>query len=307
MILDGCPSCRQPRKYFPLRLVWPWLLILTLPLRAEPSDLPSLSMRVNDFAGVLDSSYRSDLNRRLARFDEKTGYAIYVVLLAADSNQNLIAIARELVEQNQMEKSWSSGVVLLLIAPQNEQVAIATSQNLQKKFSGPQLEKDIQYIQHLLQRRIKNRYTTNEYIVEHAVNDILILINPWFYVLDPPSVDSRFGALLLHSPTAEVILFPLAPLLALMMGIILMAITSAGNLSGAARFLVSGFLGCFIAIAAAILLREPGGISLGMFYYSAGMGLLLSGTVGALRPLWFNDTFQGRKSGEPGPVFFRYG
>jgi uncharacterized membrane protein YgcG len=261
-------------------------------------------MRVNDFAGVLHPSYSADLDRRLARFDKSTGCAIYIVLIASDYDQSLTAIARDIFKLNQLEKTWSARTLLLLIDTRKGAVSIATSQNLHRSFSGSQVENKIQ---NMLQRRAKNPNITVDKIVERAVHDVLVLINDWFYMLEPPTGRSSIDALLTRSSKAEVILFPLAPFLALMTGIILMAFTSAGGLPWATRLFVSGCLGCLVAVATAFLLRQSGGILPGILYYSAVMGFFVSAAIGALKPLWFNDKFTGRKPGEPGPLYFRWG
>lgn len=282
-----------------LQLVLSTLLILVFPLCAEPFDLPPLSMRVNDFAAMLNPSYQADLNRRLAVFDRETGYAIHIALMPGNYNQSLTDIARELFESNELEKSWSAGTVLLLIAAQNGRVGIATSASLLRKVSG---SKNENVIQDILQQH-KGR---PEVAIEYVLHAVLELIDPWFYVLEP-SAYLGAGALFVRLPTAEIILLLSAPLLGLMTGIVIMAFTSAGGLPGGRRLLVSGCLGCLVVAATAFLIRQPGGILPGMIYFSAGIGFVVSGAVGALRPFWINDAFKGRKSGEPGPLNFHWG
>ena len=125
----------------------------------------------------------------------------------------------------------------------------------------------------MLEHRAKNSGTTIEYIVEDALHKLLARIDPWFYKLDPPSAYSGVDFPFIRLPTAEIILFPLAPFLGVMTGIALMAFTSAGGLTGIGRFFVSGCLGCLVVVATVFLIRQPGGISPGMFYYGVGMGL----------------------------------
>jgi hypothetical protein len=296
----GSVSDRELRNLRRLKFALLALLILMLPMRVEPHDLPPLTMKINDFASVLDPSYAADLNRRLIRFGDKTGYAIWIVLIADDYNQNLTGAVQELFELNQLEKRGSAGTVLLVIDTQNSQVAIATSRNLRSKFSGLQVK-----YQNMLQQYRGHREWNVE--VESAVDAVLTRIDPWFYVLDPPSVYSGTGIHIIRSPTAEIILFPLAPLVGLMTGIVLMAFTSIGGLPVVPRFFVSGSLGCLVIAATSFLIRQRGGISPGILYYAAGIGFVVSAAVGALRPFWFTDKFKGRRAGEPGPVYFRWG
>lgn len=275
-------------------------VILGIPPCADSVDVPSLSMRVNDFAAMLKPSYKEDLNRRLAALEVRSGYALHIVLMEESHRQNLTRIARELFESNQLEKSWSAGTVLLVIAANTGRAGIATSGNLLRKLSGSKNENAIQDI---LQQRGKNPEVAIEYVV-HAV---LALIDPWFYVLESPSVLLGSNAIFVRFPTAEIILFLSAPFLSALAGIILMAITPAGGLPGGRRFVASAGSGCLIVVAIAFLIRQPGGIVPGMFYFSAGIAFAVGGVVGALRPFWFNDSFKGRKPGEPGPLYFRWG
>ncbi len=278
-------------------------LALVLPLLLDPArvrsfNLPPLSMKVNDLAAVLNPIYSADLDWRLARFAEKTGYAIYIVVMDGDYRESLLSIGTEAFELNQLADKGSAGTVLLLIATQDARVAIATSKNLHRMFSRFQVERNIENI---LQQNAKQP----EMAVECALDAILNRIDRWFYVLDPPS--PAFGSsLLVRSPMAEMILLPAAPLLGLMTGLVLMAFTSAGTLPWLARFFVSGYLGCSIVVVMTFMIRQPGGILPGMFFYATAMGFTVSGTVGALKPFWFTDTFKGKKSDEwwAGPVHF---
>ena len=129
------------------------------------------------------------------------------------------------------------------------------------------------------------RYRENA--VERRIEAVVEILDPWFYVFEG-----------VRSPTAEIILFPLAPLLGFMGGLILMVFTPWGELRVFARFLLCGFLGCFVAVTTAFLVRQPGGIATGMVCYSAVLGFVVSSLVGVLRPFWFTETVRGRKPGE---------
>jgi uncharacterized protein len=300
MIPGDCLFYRPLRKFFRERLALLALLLFALPLNAVATDLPPLETRVNDFAGFLNPSYRSDMENRLRTFQESTGYAICIVLTPADYDRSLTGMVWELFESNQLEQNGSSGTVLVLIAANKPDVAIATSQNLRRKFSRAQVE---QKVRQSLTWGAKD----HDRGIEYAIQDVLVAIDTWFYVFDPPSGQSTLDFYITRWRGADIVLFPLAPFLGFMTGIILMAFTSAGGLTGAARFFVAGYLGCALAVAAAFLLRQPGGILPALVYYSSIVGFGVSGTVAALRPFWFNDSFEGRKPGEPGPLLFHWG
>ncbi len=111
-----------------------------------------------------------------------------------------------------------------------------------------------------------------------------------------------------RSPTAEIILFPGAPFLGSMVGVILMVFTSARKLRALGRFLVCGFLGCFVALTAAFLVRQRGDIVPGMLYYSASVSFIVSALIGGSKPYWFTETVRGRRPGEEiHPPFFGRG
>lgn len=275
---------------FSLWVSWA-LLSLSVPIGAALPQPPDLFRRVNDFANVLNSTYSLDLDDRLDRLDKKSGFAIYLVLVPDNHKYSLRDVTWDLFRSNQLENKGASGTLLIMIETKNAQVAIATSRNLSRKFWGLRAESQIQSLFH--------RYSKNtEVAVEHVVHLLLAIINPWFYNLDPPSVYSKFGVLLVRSPTAEIILFPLAPLLGLAVGAVLMAFTSAGNLPNVTRFFVSGCMGCVVVVVTAFVIRQPGGILPGMVYYGASIGFLVSAIVGITRPFWFVETIRGREAGE---------
>jgi hypothetical protein len=92
-----------------------------------------------------------------------------------------------------------------------------------------------------------------------------------------------------------------------MVGLILMAFTPWGNSGTPARFLACGFLGCFVTVATAFLVRQPGGIAPGMVGYSAVLGFVVSALVGVLKPFWFTETVRGRKPDAPAFLWKRLG
>jgi uncharacterized membrane protein YgcG len=266
----------------------------------ESRHLPPLSPKVNDLATLLNSNYRADLNSRLTHFAEKSGYAIHVLLLPGDYQQSLIGIAASRFDLNTLETSASAGTVLVIIATGDFRAEIVTNKNLRATLSRSHLETRIQKI---MLRHVKKP----EQAIEHVVNAVLVAIDPWFYVL--PSPAPNVPAVFSRFPMAEMIVVPLAPFVGLMIGIILMAFTAAGNLSWLTRFFLSGSLACFLLVVIVFVIRQPGGIIPGMFYYGAIMRFLVAGLVGALKTLWFTQTFKGKTSAAwwAGPVYFRHG
>lgn len=253
---------------------------------------------VNDFSSSLQVGYVKDLEMRLKRLNEKSGYAIIVVVIPSGEDEQISNLIGQLFANNGLEKWGLAGTVLVLITAKEGWVIAEPSQKVEKKFLKPGA---LERINHFFPGEFKNREGT----VEGRVEAVLEILDPWLYVLDSPSKDLIFFA---HSPTAEIILFPLAPFLGFMTGVMLMVFTPAGELPVFERFLVCGFLGCFVALATALLVRQPGGIAPGMLYYSATLSFAVSALIGGLRPYWFTYTVRGRKAGEKiHPPFFGRG
>jgi hypothetical protein len=259
----------------------------------------ALDSRVADLASVLNPSYGAELSWRLARYSEGSGYDIYIALI---ENQNEFkALAAPLLRSGALEKSWSKGFVLLSIGPYSRHATIVTSDNLRERFSHSGI---INKIERRL-RRVGEKHTSMEWTVEFAVDSVIGTIDPWLYVL-PPAQEFPWG---FHSELAEIMLFPLAPLSALTLAIVLMAFTSTGRLGALNRTMASGSIGLLIAIAEAFLLRQSGGISPAGLYYSGIAGFTVAAAVGALKPFWFEDKFTGKRSDAwwSGPVHFHWG
>jgi len=284
-----------------------WILVVALavffacytPQEAPASELRRLSGMVNDFQSFLQLAYVKDLEVRLRRFNEKAGYAIVIVVIPSGEDEQISKLIAQLFVNNRLEKWGVAGTVLVLITVQEGWVIAEPSQKLEEKFLKPRA---LATIKHFFPPEFRNR----EAAVERRVEAVVKILDPWFYVLDPPSTNPIL--LFVHSPTAEIILFPGAPFLGFMTGVMLMAFTAAGQLPASERVLVCGFLGCFVVVVTAFLVRQPGGIAPGMLYYSAGISFGVSALIGGLRPYWFTDTVRGRKAGEKiHPPFFGRG
>ncbi len=266
---------------------------------ASSAEAPSLSRMVNDFSSSLRVAYVNDLDLRLRRFNEKTGYAIVVVIIPTGEDKQISELIRQLFIKNQLKRRSVDGTVLLLITAKEGWVIAEPSEKVEKKFLRPGAVETVTYF-------YDDEFKHWDAGVERRVQAVIRILDPWFYVFDPPSTDPAL--ILEHFQTAEVILFPLVPFLGLMIGIALMAFTGIGHWPGYERFIVCGFFGCSAALASAFILRQPGGIAPAMVSYSAVLGFVVPGMVAALKPYWFYETVRGRKPGEKmHPPFFGKG
>ncbi|MSP38419.1 MAG: TPM domain-containing protein [Deltaproteobacteria bacterium] len=248
-----------------------------------------LSSMVNDLPSALRSDYTKDLEKRLRRFNEKSGYAIVIVMIPSGEDEQISELISQFFATNRLEQWSSAGTALVLMTVQEGWVIVEPSPKIEKKFLTTWAAERIDGIS---EQESKNR----EIALERRLQALIEILNPWFYELDPPSAPADFA--FYRSPTAEIILFPLAPFIGLMVGAALMAFTSAGQLQANGRFLVGGFVGGLVTVLIVFLVRQRGGIVPGMLYYSASISFVVAALVGALRPFWFRETIRGRKPGE---------
>ena len=242
---------------------------------------------------VTVSEYFTDLEHRLARFRQKTGYAIKLVEVYGVAAQNMDVVATEQFDQLQREHPESKAIVVVVVDITGGGAAIKTSENLRDRFPNADVEKKIMA---MLQGRSQIRNT------EQVVHLILEHLNLWFYVLEP----SKTSMYLVRYPTAEMILLVFAPIFGMLTGISSIAFTRLRYLRPGSRFWVCGVIGVCVVMVFVIIVRQPGGIYPGMFGYALGIGFLVSGIVGLLKRFWLYETFKGRQSGGwwSGPVHF---
>jgi hypothetical protein len=242
------------------------------------------------------SEYFSDLEQRLLRFRQKTGYTIKLVDVYGVAPQDMDIIATEQFDLLQKDDPKSKGIVVAIISTAEGRAAIKASEHLRARFPKSNVERKITSI---LQGR------SQTFTIEQIVHVIMEHLNLWFYVLDP----SKISMFLVRYPTAEMILLVFAPVLGLLTGISSSAFTPVRYFRQWSRFWACGIVGICVAIVFAFIVRQPGGIYPGMFGYALGMGFIVSGIVGLLKKFWLYETFKGRQSGGwwNGPVHFHYG
>ena len=206
-------------------------------------------------------------------------------------------LAAEQLSLLQKDYPESKGSVVVVVLTTGDGSAIEMSETLRDRFPKQEGERKITAI---LRGRSSQTLTT-----ERIVHVILEHLNLWFYVLDP----SKSSMFLVRFPTAEMVLLVFAPLLGLLTGISSVAFTPVRRLPGWSRVWVCGVIGVCVLMVFVFIVRQPGGIYPGMFWYALGMGFIVSGMIGLLKQFWLYETFKGRQSGGwwNGPVHFRNG
>ena len=67
-------------------------------------ELPRLSGMVNDFRSSLKVGYVKDLEVRLERFNQRTGYAIVVVVIPSGEDERISDLISQLFVRNGLER-----------------------------------------------------------------------------------------------------------------------------------------------------------------------------------------------------------
>src|SRR5215472_2117965 len=104
---------------------------------ASPVELPRLSGMVNDFASFLGVGYAEDLEMRLKRFNQKTGYAIVVVVIPSGEDERISDLISQLFVNNGLEKWGLAGTVLILVTVQEGGLSSSPVKKWSKKFLRP--------------------------------------------------------------------------------------------------------------------------------------------------------------------------
>lgn len=288
---------KQPQLIVCRAVLLLWFITLDAVSFAE-DPTPMAVKHFSDSSGWTQQWYGEDLESRFADYARKTGVSVHIIVTNEESLENL---AWAYFHANKMEKRGANGTVVVVVSLQMRRIDVASSENFRAKFDNSRTQRSLD----ILARGDKKDF---HYYIERLLHRILEIMDPWFYVLDPPGGQTVRGPSLAHSPIGEFIMFPLAPILGFALGVGLMAFTSAGGAGPWARAFACGWFGAVVSAAAAMLVvRQPGGLIPGMLYYSIGAAFVTGASVGALRNFWFPDHYRGRMPKEPGPLYFRWG
>jgi uncharacterized protein len=113
--------------------VLPLLLVATLPLRAL--DVPFLSGRVVDQAGMLRASTVADLEQRLKAYEDSTGNQIAVLVIATLDGESLEDYSMRVVETWKLGKKGTDNGVLLLVARDDRKLRIEVGYGLEASLT----------------------------------------------------------------------------------------------------------------------------------------------------------------------------
>src|SRR5690554_3611787 len=141
---------RVKRKDFPgvMRMVWIALIWIGLVgiAGAQIPDPPNPPRLVNDFANLLSSSQRADLESQLVAYDDSTSSQIVVVTVRELGNYDISEFSYELGDQWGVGQSGDDNGIVITISDRDRQVFIATGWGIEG------------YITDVQARRIIDRY-----------------------------------------------------------------------------------------------------------------------------------------------------
>lgn len=107
------------------------LLLLLIPLPAMPLDVPQLTGRVNDYAGVLSPEAKAGLERKLAGFEHDQSTQVAVLIIPSLQGDDIDQFAIRVAEQWKPGQKGKDNGVLLVLAKAERKVRIEVGMGLQ--------------------------------------------------------------------------------------------------------------------------------------------------------------------------------
>lgn len=106
-------------------------MTLLLPLAAQAAELPALTGRVVDNAGILDAAIERTLTERLAAFEEKSSDQIVVATIESLGGEALEPFANRLFRSWGLGQAGEDNGVLLLVAMADRKMRIEVGYGLE--------------------------------------------------------------------------------------------------------------------------------------------------------------------------------
>ncbi len=107
------------------------LIILTFTSSLQALDIPKLKGRVNDLAGVLNSSERADLENRLMRLEEQSSAQVAVLIIPSLRGENLESWSIRVAEKWQLGEKGKDNGAILLISMRDRKLRLETGYGLE--------------------------------------------------------------------------------------------------------------------------------------------------------------------------------
>ena len=122
------------------RLLWPGVLVATLLVATVVAalDVPYLSGRVNDQAGLLGDSFETGLDGRLRQLEEETGAQVAVLTILSLEGDPIEDFSMRVVETWQLGRAGADDGVLILIVRDDRRMRIEVGYGLEGVLTDAQ-------------------------------------------------------------------------------------------------------------------------------------------------------------------------
>ncbi|MSN27196.1 MAG: methanol dehydrogenase [Geobacter sp.] len=114
-----------------MKLIVLLISLILLPLQLLALDVPQLSGRVNDLAGLLSPEARQSLTQKLAAFERETSNQVVILTVPSLEGDDIESFAIRVVEAWKLGQAGKDNGVLLILAQTERKVRIEVGMGLQ--------------------------------------------------------------------------------------------------------------------------------------------------------------------------------
>jgi len=158
------------------------VLLFFSPIYGVEIDYPNYTGYVNDFAGILDNAYKSDLEALIASIEQNTGAEIVIVTVDTIEGITIEEYAVELFEMWGIGKADEDNGLLIVVALMERQVRIEVGYGLEGVITDLEAGRVIDEI-------IVPNFKNQKY--NHGIYDAVVTISNQIYGEEEMVIDGR--------------------------------------------------------------------------------------------------------------------
>ena len=143
--------------HFYIRYLGLFFLILSNVAQAGIPARPEVQHLVNDFAQILPNNEEEILEQRLIEYDTATSTQISIITVSSLEGQDISAVAYDIGEQWGIGRKDKNNGILILIAPNERKVFIATGYGIESILSDALCRR-------IIEQNLKPFFKENQYI-----------------------------------------------------------------------------------------------------------------------------------------------
>jgi uncharacterized membrane protein YgcG len=253
-------------------------LIFAHPARA--GELPALTGKINDFAGLMPRPSREELAQRLSHFTAQTGKNVTVLTVESLGDETLDSFGRKAFRKLSLKEKDLRKSVLLIIARKQKKVGIQVGSDLRGLFPEPDAS-------HKVQADVKlyiNGYRP-DLGIHAAVNYIFRVIEEEVHVGRLTEEEKLEERSLRGGGAGALFAIFFAPYLAFVVGVLWGIYSTNFNFQREVRLFIGAVLSGGTAKVVAILMGFMGGYSDRLWYFILATSIPL-GIFGSLTEFW---------------------